>query len=116
MAVATMVFGQVETKPIYTLDAPVFLDQRTDWFGYTSSEYYTTYAEGDIYFVTLISNPDVNYDWRILYGPVALMAVEDIAAAGLTYPFLLCFDISYESAYGYDGFDPVLVNNLIALQ
>lgn len=25
---------------------------------------------------------------------------------------MLCFDISYESAYGYDGFDPVLVNNL----
>lgn len=366
IAITTMVFGQIETKPLYALDEPVFLDQRTDWFGYTSSEFYTTYSQGDIYFVTFpavgavpsnatidkvcfgwqatggtdnfdpnfniviyvggntdwldtnpdlnanaswytedmgnmgsrvyeqtvdassitscgivivdlttpfsiasangqqiwvgieclgntcgfignMDNPNVNYDWRInlhkysvlatavdrmapllyytdvshtsihaakaclgvyvndgqsyqpksdflseiynpedkdtypedinwltiyestdslyfyggvynrgcdsaygmyyldlyaqdeisdervvfiphtpifesdssfgvndrfLYGPVALMAVEDIAATGLTYPFLLCFDVSYESAYGYDGLDPVLVNNL----
>ena len=52
MAVTMMAFGQIETKPLYALDEPVFLDQRTDWFGYTSSEYYTTYSEGDIYFVT----------------------------------------------------------------
>ena len=52
MAITTMVFGQIETKPIYALDEPVSLDQRSDWFGYTSSEYFTQYDEGDIYFIT----------------------------------------------------------------
>jgi len=52
MAITTMVFGQIETKPIYALDEPASLDQRSDWYGYTSSEYFTQYDEGDIYFVT----------------------------------------------------------------
>ena len=52
MAMVTMSFAQIAPKPIYALDEPVSLDQRSDWYGYTSSEYYTTYDEGDIYFVT----------------------------------------------------------------
>lgn len=48
----TMSFAQISPKPIYALDEPVSLDQRSDWYGYTSSEYYTTYDEGDMYFVT----------------------------------------------------------------
>lgn len=52
LAVTSMVFGQIESKPVYALDEPAYLNERSDWYGYTSSEYYTTYAEGDMYFLT----------------------------------------------------------------
>jgi hypothetical protein len=52
MVMVTMSFAQVSPKPVYALDEPVSLDQKSDWFGYTSSEYFTQYEEGDVYFVT----------------------------------------------------------------
>ena len=52
MALVTMSFAQISPKPIYALDEPVSMSERSDWYGYTSSEYFTQYDEGDIYFVT----------------------------------------------------------------
>jgi hypothetical protein len=71
MAMITMSFAQISPKPVYALDEPVSLDQRSDWYGYTSSEYFYQYDEGDVYFVTfpaagtLASNATIE---RVCFG------------------------------------------------
>lgn len=55
LAMTTAVFGQVNPRPVYPLDAPVAMEQRSDWVGWSTSQYYTTYDPNDIYITRLNS-------------------------------------------------------------
>lgn len=55
LAMTTAVFGQVNQKPVYPLDEPVSLDMRSDWLGWSTSQYYTVYDPDDMYITRLNS-------------------------------------------------------------
>lgn len=58
MAMVAMSFAQI-AKPVYPLNEPVSMNVRTDWYGYFGAEYFTTYEEGDIYFITFPAAGDI---------------------------------------------------------
>ena len=52
LMVTAVAFGQIN-KPVYRLDEPVtFNGDRNHWAGNSAVEYYTTFNEGEIYFLT----------------------------------------------------------------
>ena len=64
MVITTMVFGQINQRPIYQLDEPVTMDVRSDWVGWGTSQYYTTYDPEDIY-ITRLNSFSTNLTGRI---------------------------------------------------
>lgn len=107
----------------------LYLDQYTDSvyfyggafnYGIDSSygiEYIDIYVDGETPFYFMEHEPltteaishEQNYGFR--YGPVGFIAVEEMADYGISFPFTMCFEVTYEPDASYPSSDPNLDNN-----
>ena len=55
MTLVVASFAQINQKRIYPLDEPVSCDARSEWVGWSNSQYYTVYDPDDIYITRLNS-------------------------------------------------------------
>ncbi|MCQ2264348.1 MAG: T9SS type A sorting domain-containing protein [Bacteroidales bacterium] len=87
-------------------------------YGYYYYSVYTT-GENPIYFIQDqptgggLDSYQPNYGFR--YGPVALAGIDELAEVNITFPFEMCFSLTYETEENYNGIDPNLDNNVYCI-